>query len=310
MKKRTVYLSEDMDGDCVAFLKNRYNVVDNFDNPSEIEGIISRKIPVTKEIIESCPNLKIVSDHGTGMDQIDLEECRKAGVKVTNTPGLNAESVAELVTGFMISSSFKMKMIDRGLEKGAFARFGLEELNGNEISGKKVGLVGSGFIAQKLSAILRNGFGCKIYCWNPRRDEAYLERLGFTKVNTLEELFEKMDFISIHIPLTDETVNLIDEKILKHSNQNLVLINTARGGIVNEKDLYEALKNHVLKAACLDVFEEEPPSKDNPLFTLDNFIGTFHVGGSTEEALKRVGRETVRNLMEGLGETYTEDMID
>jgi len=304
MNKKTIYLSEEIDKEWAEYLYQHYNVVDNFENCNEIEGIITRKIAITRQIIKNCPKLKIISDHGTGTDQIDLRAAKEFNVKVTNTPGLNAQSVAELILAFMLGLSYKIKYNNQGMQEGLFNKFGLAELNGSELYGKKVGVIGSGYIAQRLSCIVKNAFDCTVYCYNPNRDRAYLEKLGLIKVDDLKELFKTMDFISVNVPLTETTLNMINCDILNIANPDLILVNTSRGGIVNEDDLYKALVNKKIRGAALDVFTNEPPSKDNPLLSLSNFMGTLHTGGSSYESLKRVGEATVKNLVEGLGDSF------
>jgi len=209
---------------------------------------------------------------------------------------LNAHSVAELALGFILALSFKMKYLDSGMQQGKFNRFGQKDTQGNEIYGKKLGLIGSGYIARELSGMMKSAFGATVYCYNPRRTSDELKALGFIKVDSLEELFASCDFISVHIPLNDETRNLINKKLLDVANPSCILVNTSRGGIINEKDLYQVLKENKIKAAACDVFEKEPPEADNPLLALPNFIGTLHVGGSTKEALEKVGNKTVDNV--------------
>ncbi len=301
--KKTIFLCETLDSECMSWLNEHYYIVDNFDNPFDIQGIITRKIAVTKEIMDKCPNLKVISDHGTGTDQIDMAYAAVKGIKVTNTPGLNAQSVAELALSLMLSLSYKVKYNNCGMLREEFKKFAPACLMGNELTGKKVGIIGSGYTAQKLSNMLKLAFNCDIFCYNPHRTSTYLEKLGFTAVESLEDLFQQMDFISIHAPLTVETKNIIDLSVLKKSNPKLILVNTSRGGIVNETDLYYALTHNLLNGAGSDVFDLEPPDPLNPLLALDNFIGTLHVGGNSEESLKRVGWATVRNLVEGLGDS-------
>lgn len=301
MQRKIVYLNESISEKAETLLRSKYDVVNNYDNIENINAIITRKEAVNRDIMCRAKNLKIVSDHGTGTDQIDLIAAKELGIKVANTPGLNAQSVAELAVGFFIALNYKIKKCNTGMEAGAFKKFGLPELNGNEISGKKLGIIGSGYIAKKLSLIMRTAFAAEIYCYNPHKTKEELLEIGFKKIETLEEFFSKMDFISIHAPLTSETKNLVNEKILSCANPNLILVNTSRGGIVNEKDLYNALVSKKIKGAALDVFEMEPPSKENPLLHLENFLGTLHVGGSTQEALDRVGLATVQNIIDVLG---------
>lgn len=294
---KKVFLCETIAESAYERLCRNFEVTDSLDDVSEIEGIITRNKPVDRNLIASAKKLKVIANHGSGSDFIDLKAAAEYGVAVENAPGLNSRSVAELALGFLLALNFKMKMNDAGLKEGRFKNFGTAELRGHEVYGKKPGIIGSGNIARQLASILKNGFGCnEIYCWNPRRTAKELKELGFKKIETLEELFASSDFISIHIPLTPQTENLIDRKIFASANPDMVLINTAGGGIVNEADLFDALVTKKIRAAACDVFKPKPLSKESHLLSLENFMATYHVGGNTQKALDRVGNKTVENI--------------
>ncbi len=298
---QTVYLNEHISPNAVNRLKKHVRVVDNFDHPEEIDAIIVRQQYATKEIIDKVKNCKLIQMHGVGLERVDLEAAKNAGIPVKNTPGGNARSVAELSVGLMLALSRKINYIYEGIKKGKFTRFGMPETEGNEIYGKVLGLVGGGQIARLTAGIMTAAFGAKVLVYDPFLDEEKCKEFGFEKIATLNELFSKSDFISIHVPLLDSTKHMINKEVLDSSKPGLILINTARGGIVEENDLYEALVSGKVKAAGMDVFEEQPPKADNPLFTLDNFIGTLHIGGSTAEALERNGKIVVDNIFAALG---------
>ncbi len=298
---QTVYLNEHISPNAVNRLKKHVRVVDNFDHPEEIDAIIVRQQYATKEIIDQVKNCKLIQMHGVGLERVDLEAAKNAGIPVKNTPGGNARSVAELSVGLMLALSRKINYIYEGIKKGKFTRFGMPETEGNEIYGKVLGLVGGGQIARLTAGIMTAAFGAKVLVYDPFLDEEKCKEFGFEKIATLNELFSKSDFISIHVPLLDSTKHMINKEVLESSKPGLILINTARGGIVEENDLYEALVSGKVKAAGMDVFEEQPPKADNPLFTLDNFIGTLHIGGSTAEALERNGKIVVDNIFAALG---------
>lgn len=295
-----VYLSEYIAPRARRTLEKRCEVVDSFDHPEELDAIIVRRAHVTKDIIDRSPKLKCISMHGVGTDTIDVAEAKKMGVPVVNVPGASAESVAELAIALMLGVSRKIKYIDRGLQNGAFDRFGRQDMVGHEVYGKTLGLVGSGHIAQRVAGIAKAAFHMDVRCYNPREDAATLQKKGFSKADTLEELFGTCDFVSIHVPLTKETENMIDRKVLYAAKPGLILVNTARGGIVDEEALLDALQDGTLAGAGFDVFKEEIPSKDDPLLHLDNFIATLHIGGSTEEALDRVSEAAVDHVLEAL----------
>lgn len=296
MKNLTVHLSEPIAQSAYDRLAKEFKITDSLDHPEELDGIITRKIAVPGDLIRKASRLKVIANHGTGADQIDLKTAEECGVQVLSAPGQNARSVAELTVGSFLSLSYKMKYADQGLQKGCFERFGTPDLQGNEIYGKKLGLIGSGNIAKEVARIMGTAFGVQIYCWNPHKSDDELAKLDFIKTDTISDLLKVTDMASVHIPLTTDTMNLIGDKELSSANKDLLLVNTSRGGIINESALYNALLQGQIKGAACDVFLQEPPSRDNPLLSLPNFIGTPHVGGSTKEALERVGNLTVDNI--------------
>lgn len=298
---KTVYLNDHISPKALARLKAHVKLVDNFENPEEIDAIIVRQQYCTKEMIEKAKNCKLIQMHGVGLDRIDLEAAKSAGIPVLNAHGGNAESVAELAVALILALSRKLTYINDGVKKGRFASFGLPETEGSEVFGKTLGLVGGGQIAQLTANIMKNGFNSKILIYSSHLDEEKCSELGFVKAYSLNELFEKSDFVSVHVPLSDSTRHIINKDVLSSAKPGLILVNTARGGIVDEAALYDALVSGKLKAAGMDVFEQQPPKADNPLLSLNNFIGTIHIGGSTEESLERNGDIVVNNVFKALG---------
>ncbi len=298
---KTVYLNDHISPNAVARLKEHVRLVDNFDNPEEIDAIIVRQQYCTREIIKKVKNCKLIQMHGVGLERIDVEAAKEAGILVSNVHGGNAQSVAELSVALILALSRKLTYINDGVKKGKFSRFGLPETEGNEVSGKTLGLIGCGQIAQLTAKIMVNAFNTKVLVYDPFLDETKCAELGYEKVEDLKVLFENSDFVSIHVPLLDSTKHMVNKDVLDCAKKGLMLVNTARGGIVDETDLYNALVSGKLKAAAMDVFEQQPPKTDNPLLRLDNFIGTIHIGGSTAEALERNGKIVVDHVFEALG---------
>lgn len=295
-----VYLSEYIAPAARQRLADHCEIIDNFDHPEELDAIIVRRVHVSKNIIDKATKLKCISMHGVGLDTIDVAEAKAKGIPVVNVPGASAESVAELAVTLLLAVSRKIKYIDAGLQHGLFHHFGQWDTVGHEVFGKTLGLVGSGHIACKTAAIMKAAFQTQLLCYNPLETAATLKAKGFTPVPALQDLFAASDFVSIHVPLTPETEGMIDADVLHSARPGLILVNTARGGIVDEKALYEALKSHRLGGAGLDVFADEVPSPQNPLLQLDNFIGTLHIGGSTTEALERVSQAAVDHVLTAL----------
>lgn len=293
-----VYLSEHIAPSAYTRLAERFTIVDNFNHPEELDAIIVRRVHVTKEIISRAKKLKVISMHGVGLDTIDIKAAGAYGIPVINVPDSSAESVAELAVAHLMALSRKLIPIDRGLREGRYQHFGETCLIGTELYGKKLGLVGAGHIAGRVADIMRSAFCCDIWCWNPHKTASMLSEMGYRKIDTLEQMFHDMDMISVHVPLTDSTRNLIGKNVFKNANPALLLTNTARGGVVDESALYEALVSGRIRGAASDVFLSEPPAKNAPLLTLDNFIGTLHIGGSTDEALERVSNAAVDHVLE------------
>ncbi len=298
---KTVYLNDHISQNAINRLKAYVKLVDNFDHPEEIDAIIVRQQYCTKEIIDKVKNCKLIQMHGVGLERIDVEAAKAAGIPVSNIRGGNAQSVAELAVGLILALSRKLTYINDGVRKGKFAKFGLPETEGNEVSGKMLGLIGGGQIAKLTANIMKTAFQANILVYDPFLDDEKCKEFGFEKINDLKELFSKSDFISIHVPLLDSTKHMVNEEILDYAKPGLMLINTARGGVVDEEALYNALVSGKVKAAAMDVFEQQPPKTDNPLLGLDNFIGTIHIGGSTAEALERNGKIVVDHVFETLG---------
>ena len=296
-----VYLNDPIAASAVERLKKHVELVSDFEHPEELDAIILRQQYCTREVIARAKKCKLIQQHGAGLDRIDLEAAREYGIPVRNTPGLNARSVAEYALAMMLDLSRRVTFIDGRTRRGELPRFGMPETVGRELSGKTLGLVGSGHVARELAQIARDGFRMEIRCFSAHRSAAELEALGFRPAAGLRELFAACDYVSLHCLLTPETYHLVDAAVLRAANPGLIFLNTARGGLVDEAALFEALRDGALAAAGLDVFEQQPPAVDNPLFSLPNFLAGMHVGGSTHEALERNGRAVVDAVFEALG---------
>ncbi|MBO4888628.1 MAG: hydroxyacid dehydrogenase [Firmicutes bacterium] len=280
-------------------LEAHVEVVDNYDQPEELDAIIVRQQYCSGEIIRKAKKCRIIQQHGVGLDRIDLQAAKECGIPVKNTPGINARSVAEYTIAMMMDVSRKVTEIDKKTRQGLLTSFGMPETVGFEMTNKRLGLIGSGNIAKEVAQICRDGFHMEILCWNPRRSDEEIRGMGFIP-STLQGLFS-CDYVSVHCLLTPDTYHLINRTSFEDCTPNLILVNTARGGIVDEEALYEALISDRIAGAALDVFEKEPPETDNPLLQLENFVAGMHVAGSTYEALERNGKAVVDNVFEALG---------
>lgn len=259
------------------------------------EAAIVRVHKMDKTTIDSMPNLKIIAKHGVGTDNIDKDYAREKDIVVTNTPNANANSVAELVLALSLALARKIvcshKEVDRGVE-----RISPPELTGFEINGKTLGLIGLGHIGARVSHMFKQGFDTNVLVYDPFITKESCRKLDIVKVEDLNYLLEKSDIISISVPLTIETENMIAERELKIMKNSAILINTSRGKIVNEEDLYKALQDGQIYGAAMDAFAVEPVSKDLNLLQCDNFIATPHNGANTSDALIKMGYGAVDEI--------------
>lgn len=251
--------------------------------------IIESNIPLRKDFLDACPNLKMLSIAFTGLDHIDMEECQRRGIKVMNAAGYSTEAVAELAIALMIDVYRKVREND--IITRECQRKGI--MPGREIGGKTIGIIGMGNIGQRVAKIA-NAFGCNVLAWN--RTPKTIEGVTFVDKETL---LKEADIVTLHIALNNETRDFITEKDFALMKPSAILINTARGPVVNEMALANALKNGVIAGAATDVYGTEPPlKKDNPLFDAPNLIMLPHIGFATEEAfVLRLGI-VVRNVEE------------
>ncbi len=288
-KKYKVYICEYIHPEAMEYIKSYAEVIDDEAELSECDAALNRTYMMDKAWFDKCPNLKVASIHGVGIDGIDLEEAKRRGIKAFNTPGANAESVAELVVAFALSMARQLPAIDRAVVGGEKLKNGCSMFPGHEIMGKTLGVIGCGDIAMRAARKLRDGLGMKVIGWSRSLTPAKAEELGIGYCSSIEEVFENSDIVNIGLALNNETRNLIALDTLKHVKKNCILINTARGGIVNEKDLYTALTEGIIQSAAIDAFEKEPVDSSNPLIGLPNCLGIPHIGASTEEALLKTG---------------------
>ena len=300
MSKPKVFLNDPIAPSALARLKAHVELVTDYEHPEELDAIIVRQQYCPGDVIRRAKRCRLIQQHGVSLDRIDTKAAAECGIPVRNTPGQNARSVAEYTVAMMLDLARKVSAVDLKTRRGLLPSFGMAETVGTELAGKRLGLVGSGHIALEVARIARNGFSMELCCFNPHRGDAELRALGLEPM-TLPELFSSCDFVSLHCLLTEETYHMIGREVLEAANPGLILINTARGGLIDEAALYEALAAGRLAAAGLDVFETEPPPEDHPLFTLENFLAGMHVAGSTHEALERNGKAVVDAVFKALG---------
>ena len=238
------------------------------------DALIAGVEKITEEVFQKAPNLKLISRVGVGLDGIDFDLCRKYGVRVAYTPDAPTLGVAELCVGMILDLSRKLTSANNNLKNGIW-----DKHMGNLIYGKTVGIIGMGRIGKSLVHLL-SGFNVNFLAHDIIPDIAF-GRLNKIEYVSKDELLKQSDIISIHTPLTKETIDLITSKELKMMKSSAILINTARGGIVHERDLHLALQEKIIVAAAIDVFDEEPYRGE--LVKLDNCLLTSHMGAATIE---------------------------
>lgn len=251
----------------------------------EVEVLWHSLTPVTAEVIARAPKLRLVQKIGSGVNTIDLEACRARGIAVCNLPGTNSRAVAEMTLLLMLACLRRLRESDAAVRSaGGWEAAPMMQDTLGEIAGRTVGLVGAGAIPQALAPILE-AMGATVLLWSRSRTDL-----------TLEALLGRADIVSLHLPLAPETEGLIDPRRMK---PGAILVNTARGALVDEAALVAALKDGHLAAAGLDVFAEEPPSPDHPLLALPNVVCAPHLAWLTQETLARsiaAALENVRHL--------------
>jgi D-3-phosphoglycerate dehydrogenase len=247
-------------------------------------------------------NLKVIGRAGIGVDNIDIKAATQANIKVVNSPTGATSSVAELAIAHMLMLSRHLARADTSMKKGEWAK---KQLKGYEISGKTLGLIGTGNIGV-LTGKLAQSFGMKIIGYDPFVSVEDMEKQGITKIEQLELLMAQSDYISLHLPHIPQTHYIVNKTMISKMKPTAFLINCARGGTVDDKALYIALKNKKIAGAGLDVYETEPP-KNNPLLTLDNVVLTPHIGANTYEGQIRAGTvcaEQINKILTGKTPDY------
>jgi D-3-phosphoglycerate dehydrogenase len=243
--------------------------------------VVRSRTKVTKQLMEKGGRLKVVGRVGTGVDNIDSEFAKKRGIAILNTPEAPSDSVAELTVGLMLAIARRISSADRSMKDGRWAK---KELEGSLLNGKTLGLIGLGNIGAKVAKIAK-AFGMKILVFKRTPPSQELLKMLEAEFVQLGELLRRSDFVSVHVPLTTQTTSMIGEKELSFMKKGAILVNTSRGGIVDENALLKALKSGRLGGAGLDVFCIEP-SKNLELIQLPNVVCTPHIGAQTEEAQK------------------------
>ena len=303
----------------LEFLKNNeFEVfeVGNFEIQSlkeslkNVDGILLRTSKLDKDILQHCDNLKIISRHGVGYDNVDLDFLNKNKIALGITSKSNAASVSEHVMSFFIYLTKNLSLSDSLVKEGNFdKRSQLPDIF--ELYKKKVLIIGFGRIGKEVAKRCL-GFDMEVYVYDPFLDSDSIEKNKCIPIKKNEGL-ALVDFITIHLPLNENTTNFISEVDLNLMKKNTVLVNTSRGGIVNEDDLYQALKAKKIRGAGMDVYTSEPPEPDHPFFKLDNILLTPHNAALTLECRERMSLEASQNIvyfLKNMNELNKENLVN
>jgi D-3-phosphoglycerate dehydrogenase len=265
---------------------------DEWEPADQIRAIVTRSFKVTAEVLDSLPALELVAKYGVGVNTIDLEACAARGIKVTNLPGSNANSVAEHGVALLAAVTRDLIVCDTIARAGRFDdRFDIRWMA--ELSEAKVGIFGGGRIGRRVAEICHAGYQCAIGLHDPYVPAGAWDDLGAQTFDTVTGLFDWAEYVVVAAPLTDQTRNAIGTDELARLGKDGIVVVSSRGGIVNEDALAEAVASGTIRGAGLDVFDGEPPSPDNPLFKLEQVVLSPHVGGASEKSRRRMGVQLV-----------------
>ncbi len=265
-----------------------------------VDGMIAGLDEIDAAAMAAAPDLKVIARYGVGCNNVDLVAAKKHHITVTNTPGANAKSVAELTIALILNLIRPVLPAVKGLREGDWPR-----LKGNCLEGKTVGLLGLGAIGKETARRLA-GFDCVILAYDINQDEVFASKNNVTYV-PLDVLINRADIISLHLPGTPETAGMVDENFFTQMKMNSWIVNTARGDLINESALINALNSGKLRGAAVDVYRQEPPEKENPLLQMEQVIATPHMGAHSDSATNAMGRIALEEcllVLQGLEPTY------
>jgi len=272
----------------------------------DADALLIRSTRATMRMMEAGANLKVIGRHGIGLDNIDLTAATTMGITVVHTPGANTNAVAEHALWAMMHCARNFNKAERAFRDGKFCTGGslpgLVQKYGYttiELSGKTLGLVGMGRVAQRLTQLVKP-LNMRVKAYDPLVNDEVFQSAGVERCLSISGVFDQADFISLHVPYSNETHHLVGAKELALMKDSGCVINTSRGGIIDEQALLQALKDGTIAGAALDVFEEEPPAVDMPLFTLDNVLVTPHMAAMTDLALVNMAVDVAKGIIEVL----------
>lgn len=301
-----IYILQPLHEAGIEWLKERAEVIE-YDDPrvehwqEDADGIVIRGMKMPEEAMKKAKKLRVISKHGIGTDAIDLEAAQRLGIAVTNTPTGNVQSVAEQAVALMLAVSRRICEAHQRLKQGDL-NVGMVPMDdpsiGCELFGKTVGLLGMGRIAIATGEILHKGFHMNVKAYAP---DVRLRRwaaadYSIEACEDLKEMVKECDFISCHLPMKEQNRNLVNAEVLACCKPNAIIVNTGRGGVIDEDALYQALKTGKIQGAGLDVFVEEPVPPMHPLFEMENFVASPHNGANTTDALRQTSMASCENV--------------
>ncbi|MBL4720876.1 MAG: hydroxyacid dehydrogenase [Alphaproteobacteria bacterium] len=266
---------------------------------NKIDAIILSVGQISARVIDAATNLRVISKHGIGVDNADVAHATAKGIPVVNGRNSNSQSVAEHALGMIIAQFKDFRRLDRVTRGETWEK---TSFRGIELAGKHVGVIGFGGNGRRFARLLK-AFGVKVSVYDPYLKDAVFAEEGVIRVASVEDFISDVDVVSIHAPRTSESYHMFDAALIGKMKPTAYLNNPARGGIIDEDALYEALRDNKIAGAALDVFETEPPAKDHPLFSLENIMVSPHIAGITNEAMTRMATMAVENVYSVLDET-------
>lgn len=300
LSKPTVYILDAWNDEALTHAKTIFNVIQAHDKAfsqwrQNASALLIRGSYLTADDVANCPNLIAIGKHGVGIDKIDQDACAKRGIKICNTPGANARDVAELVLALTMTVARDIRSITT---RQMLKPVPKETCNGLTLHKKTLGIIGMGNIGRTVAEIFRGAFDAEVIAYDVFMPDDAWPHIQHKRVQDIQEVIKNADVLSVHVPLNDETRNLISYKEIQSMKPNAILINAARGGIVNEDDLTKALVEGHLWGAGLDCHEQEPPNveKYGPLWENLNVVSTPHIGAATRQAQTASAMAAVNNL--------------